>query len=129
MALPLVVRPLRVSLEAIDHGLEQAAATLGASPLHVFLRVTLPLAVPGLVAGVLLGFARAFGEFGATVTFAGSIPGETQTLPVAIYAALQRTNGEASAIRLAVLSILVSIGALLIAEWINRRNARTRRPR
>lgn len=129
MALPLVVRPLRVSLEAVDHGLEQAAATLGAPPLHVFFRVTLPLAIPGLVAGVLLGFARAFGEFGATVTFAGSIPGETQTLPVAIYTALQRANGETPAIRLAVLSILVSIGALFIAEWINRRSARTRRPR
>lgn len=128
MALPLVVRPLRLSLEAVDHGLEQAAATLGASPLQVFFRVTLPLALPGLVAGVLLGFARAFGEFGATVTFAGSIPGETQTLPVAIYTALQRADGETPAIRLAVLSILVSIAALFIAEWINRRAARTRRP-
>ncbi len=129
MALPLVVRPLRLSLEAVDHGLEQAAATLGAPPVQVFLRVTLPLAAPGLIAGMMLGFARAFGEFGATVTFAGSIPGETQTLPVAIYTALQRADGEAPAMRLAILSVLVSVAALFIAEWINRRALRAGRPR
>ncbi|QTC93415.1 molybdate ABC transporter permease subunit [Brevundimonas goettingensis] len=121
MALPLVVRPLRLSLEAVDRRLEQAAATLGASPLQVFLRITLPLALPGLVAGALLGFARAFGEFGATVTFAGSIPGETQTLPVAIYTVLQRSDGEQAALRLALLSVLVSVSALVVTEWINRR--------
>jgi molybdate transport system permease protein len=121
MALPLVVRPLRLSLEAVDPRLEQAAATLGAPPLSVFARITLPLALPGLVAGALLGFARAFGEFGATVTFAGSIPGETQTLPVAIYTVLQRADGEQAALRLALLSVLISVGALVVTEWINRR--------
>lgn len=121
MALPLVVRPLRLSLEAVDHRLEQAAAALGAPPLLVFLRITLPLAFPGLIAGALLGFARAFGEFGATVTFAGSIPGETQTLPVAIYTVLQRADGEQAALRLALLSVAVSVIALVVTEWINRR--------
>lgn len=120
MALPLVVRPLRLSLEAVDQRLEQAAATLGAPPWHVFARVTLPLAMPGLIAGALLGFARAFGEFGATVTFAGSIPGETQTLPVAIYAALQRATGDPAAVRLALLAVLVSVVALLASERIIR---------
>jgi len=126
MALPLVVRPLRLSLEGVDRHLEQAAASLGAPPLHVFLRITLPLAAPGIVAGVLLGFARAFGEFGATITFAGSIPGETQTVPVAIYAALQRADGEPAAIRLAVVSVIVSIAALFVSEWANRRVTRGR---
>lgn len=121
MALPLVVRPLRLSLEAVDPRLEQAAATLGAPPLQVLWRVTLPLALPGLIAGAVLGFARAFGEFGATVTFAGSIPGETQTLPVAIYTVLQRADGEGAALRLALLSVVVSVAALVVAEWINRR--------
>ena len=120
MALPLVVRPLRLSLEAVDQRLEQAAATLGAPPWAVFARVTLPLAMPGLIAGALLGFARAFGEFGATVTFAGSIPGETQTLPVAIYAALQRATGDPAAVRLALLAVLVSVVALLASERIIR---------
>ena len=121
MALPLVVRPLRLSLEGVDQRLEQAAAALGAPPWHVFLRITLPLAIPGLIAGALLGFARAFGEFGATVTFAGSIPGETQTLPVAIYTVLQRTDGEQVALRLALLSVAVCVLALVVTEWINRR--------
>lgn len=121
MAFPLVVRPVRLAFEAVDRGLEQAASTLGASPLRVFLRITLPLALPGILAGALLGFARAFGEFGATVTFAGSIPGETQTLPVAIYTSLQRANGETAALRLAGFSILVSIGALVVTEGLNRR--------
>ena len=121
MALPLVVRPMRLSIQAIDRGLEQAAASLGAPPWHVFLRITLPLTMPGLLAGAMLGFARAFGEFGATVTFAGSIPGETQTLPVAIYASLQRAAGEPAAIRLALLAVLVSVAALLVTEWLNRR--------
>lgn len=126
MAFPLVVRPVRLAIEAIDRDLEQAAATLGADPLAVLVRITLPLALPGLIAGGLLGFARAFGEFGATVTFAGSIPGETQTLPVAIYTSLQRANGEPAAMRLAVLSVIVSIGALFAAEWFNRRAMRGR---
>ncbi|CAN5165368.1 molybdate ABC transporter permease subunit [soil metagenome] len=126
MAFPLVVRPVRLAVEAIDRDLEQAAATLGAAPAAVFLRITLPLALPGLIAGGLLGFARAFGEFGATVTFAGSIPGETQTLPVAIYTSLQRAEGEPAALRLAVMSIIVSVGALLATEWLNRRTLRGR---
>lgn len=126
MAFPLVVRPIRLAIEGVDRDMEQAAATLGASPAWVFLRVTLPLALPGLIAGALLGFARAFGEFGATVTFAGSIPGETQTLPVAIYASLQRADGEPAALRLALLSVIVSIGALLATEWFNRRTTRGR---
>ena len=121
MAIPLVVRPIRLSFEAVDRGLEQAAATLGAPPWRVFAHITLPLAAPGIVAGAFLGFARAFGEFGATVTFAGSIPGETQTLPVAIYASLQRAEGETSAVRLAVISVAVAVGAILAAEACNRR--------
>lgn len=126
MALPLVVRPMRLSLEGVDRGLEQAAASLGAPPLHVFARITLPLAAPGMIAGLVLGFARAFGEFGATVTFAGAIPGETQTLPVAIYASLQRADGEPAAIRLAVVSVAVCVLALVLAEWTNRRSQRGR---
>lgn len=120
MALPLVVRSIRLSIEAIDRGLEQAAATLGASPIEVFRRVTLPLAAPGLLAGGFLGFARAFGEFGATVTFAGSIPGETQTLPMAIYLALQRAQGDVAAVRLALLSVVVAVIALFVVERFNR---------
>jgi molybdate transport system permease protein len=121
MALPLMVRPLRLALESVDPRLEAAAASLGAPPASVFLRITLPLALPGLLAGLILGFARSFGEFGATVTFAGSIPGETQTLPVAIYAVLQRAEGETLALRLALVSVLVSVGALIAAEALNRR--------
>ena len=123
MALPLVVRPIRLAVEAVDQGLEQAAATLGAPPWWVFASITLPLALPGLVAGGLLGFARAFGEFGATVTFAGAIPGETQTLPVAIYASLQRADGEPAAMRLAILSIIVAVVALFVTEWFGRKLA------
>lgn len=124
MALPLVVRPMRLSLDAVDARLEQAAATLGAPPLQVFARVTLPLAAPGLIAGMALGFARAFGEFGATVTFVGAIPGETQTLPVAIYTTLHRADGEPAAMRLAVVAVVISIAALLAAEWLTRRALR-----
>jgi molybdate transport system permease protein len=127
MALPLAVRPLRLAFEAIDPHLEQAAATLGAPPWQVFARVSLPLALPGLVSGALLAFARAFGEFGATITFAGAIPGETQTLPVAIYMALQRVDGEAAAFRLAALSIVVSVIALFVTEAVNRRLLERRR--
>lgn len=129
MAFPLVVRPIRLAIEGIDQGLEQAASTLGAPPWSVFVTITLPLALPGLVAGLLLGFARAFGEFGATVTFAGSIPGETQTLPVAIYTSLQRAQGEPAAIRLALLSVLVSVIALVISERLNQRAVRGRMTR
>lgn len=121
MALPLVVRPLRLAIEGVDRGLEDAAAVLGAPPLAVFARVTLPLAAPGLVAAGLLGFARAFGEFGATVTFAGAIPGETQTLPLAIYSVLQSADGGQAALRLSVVAVLVSVAAVVGSEMCNRR--------
>ena len=121
MALPLVVRPLRLAIEGVDRGLEDAAAVLGASPLAVFARITLPLAAPGLVAAGLLGFARAFGEFGATVTFAGAIPGETQTLPIAIYSVLQSAGGDQAALRLSIVAVVVSVVAVVGSEMCNRR--------
>lgn len=121
MALPLMVRPLRLALEAVDPDLEAAAASLGAPPSHVAMRVILPLALPGVLAGLVLGFARSFGEFGATVTFAGAIPGETRTLPVAIYGVLQQADGETLALRLAVVSVGVAVLALVVAEALNRR--------
>lgn len=127
MALPLVVRPLRLAIEGVDRGLEDAAAVLGAPPLAVFARVTLPLAAPGLVAAGLLGFARAFGEFGATVTFAGAIPGETQTLPLAIYSVLQSADGGQAALRLSVVAVLVSVAAVVGSEMCNRRILQARR--
>ena len=124
MALPLMVRPIRLAIEGVDRGLEQAAATLGAPPAFVVFSVTLPLALPGLIAGALLGFARAFGEFGATVTFVGAIPGETRTLPVAIYAALQGTDGESAALRLALISVAIAVVALFATEAVGRVLAR-----
>ena len=127
MALPLVVRPLRLAIEGVDRGLEDAAAVLGAPPLSVFARITLPLAAPGLVAAGLLGFARAFGEFGSTVTFAGAIPGETQTLPLAIYSVLQSAGGDQVALRLSVVAVLVSVVAVVGSEMCNRRILQARR--
>ena len=127
MALPLVVRPLRLAIEGVDRGLEDAAAVLGAPPLSVFARITLPLAAPGLVAAGLLGFARAIGEFGATVTFAGAIPGETQTLPLAIYSVLQSAGGDQVALRLSVVAVLVSVVAVVGSEMCNRRILQARR--
>lgn len=124
MALPLIVRPIRLAMEGVDRGLEQAAATLGAPPLFVFVSISLPLALPGVIAGALLGFARAFGEFGATVTFVGAIPGETRTLPVAIYGALQGVDGETAALRLAFVSIAIAVAALVATEAISRGLAR-----
>jgi len=121
MGFPLLVRSLRLSFELIDPGLERAAATLGASAPWIFLTVTLPLAVPGLIAGALLAFAKAMGEFGATITFVANIPGETQTLPSAIYAFLQVPGGEAAAARLVVISICVSFLALLLSEFLAHR--------
>jgi molybdate transport system permease protein len=105
----------------VDPGLEAAARTLGAGPLRAFLTVTLPLARHGVIAGALLGFARSLGEFGATITFAGSLPGATRTLPLAIWAALQTPGAEAAVVRLAVLSTLLAAGALALGEWIRRR--------
>ena len=120
MGLPLAVRAMRQAIEAIDRGLESAAATLGASPAWVFATVTLPLAVPGIVNGLLLSFARSLGEFGATITFVSSIPGETQTLPLAIYGFTQVPGGDAQAWRLCLLSIALSLGALLLSERLAR---------
>lgn len=121
MALPLVVRSARVAFELVDPRLEQAAAVLGASPLRAFARVTLPLAAPGVVAGLVLGFARSLGEFGATITFAGSIAGETRTLPLAIYGATQVPGGEGSALRMTLLSVAISFLALGASELFLRR--------
>ena len=121
MGLPLLVRAVRQSLDAVDRGLEAAAATLGASPPLVFATVTLPLIVPGIVTGVLLSFARSLGEFGATITFVSNIPGETQTLPLAIYSFTQVPGGDAQALRLCLLSIALSLAALMASEIILRR--------
>lgn len=117
MAFPLLVRPIRLSLEAVDRGLEEAALTLGARKITVFATVTLPLAMPGVIAGGVLGFAKALGEFGATITFVSNIPGETQTLSLAIYSFMQSPAGDAAAIRLIVISIVLAIAAVLASEW------------
>lgn len=121
MGFPLMVRPIRLSLEAIDQRVEQAAATLGARPIMVWMTITLPLALPGVIAGLMLAFARALGEFGATITFAANIPGETRTLPLAIYTFIQVPGGESQAAQLIVISVIVSLGALLVSELIARR--------
>lgn len=123
MGFPLLVRALRLSFELIDPKLERAASTLGASPFWVFCTVTLPLALPGVIAGMVLAFAKAMGEFGATITFVANIPGETQTLPSAIYAFLQVPGAETAAIRLVIISVLISFAALLLSEALNRRLA------
>ncbi len=124
MALPLMVRAMRLSIEAIDRRLEGAARTLGASPWHSFWTISLPLALPGVLAALVLGFARSIGEFGATITFVSNIPGETRTLPLAIYSALQVPGGEAMVTRLALLSVALSLGALVLSEWLVRRTHR-----
>lgn len=121
MALPLMVRAMRLSLEAVDTRLEAAARTLGAPRWRACVTITLPLALPGVIAGLVLGFARSIGEFGATITFVSNIPGETRTLPLAIYAALQVPGGEASVLRLALLSVLLSLVALVASELLARR--------
>lgn len=124
MGFPLMVRAIRLSIEAVDPKLEQAAATLGASRLWVFATVTLPLVLPGLIAGAILGFAKAMGEFGATITFVSNIPGQTQTVPSAIYAFLQVPGGESAATRLVMISVALALGALLASEVLARRAAR-----
>ena len=121
VAFPLIVRSIRLSLEAVDGGLEQAARTLGANPLRVFATVTLPLASPGILTGAILGFARSLGEFGATITFVSNIPGETRTLPIALYTLTQVPGGEMGALRLVVISIVVALAALVVSEIIARR--------
>jgi molybdate transport system permease protein len=124
MAFPLMVRAIRLSIEAVDPKLEQAAQTLGANRTWTFAVITLPLILPGIVAGAILAFAKAMGEFGATITFVSNIPGQTQTLPSAIYAFMQVPGGDASAWRLVIVSVVVSIGALLISEFVAVRVAR-----
>lgn len=123
MAFPLMVRAIRLSLEAVDPRLEEAAATLGATPWRVRRTVTLPMIAPGLLAGATLGFAKAFGEFGATITFVASIPGETRTLPAAIYAFLQVPGGEAAVRALVLVAVLVSVAAVLLSDVVARRVA------
>jgi molybdate transport system permease protein len=124
MGFPLLVRAIRLSIEAVDRRLEDAALTLGASPAWVFLTVTLPLILPGVLAGMILAFAKALGEFGATITFVSNIPGETQTLPTAIYTLIQVPGGEAGAMRLVVVSIAISVAALFASEILARRITR-----
>ena len=121
MALPLMVRAMRLSIEGIDRRLEGAARTLGAGRWHAFRTVSLPLALPGVLAALVLGFARSIGEFGATITFVSNIPGETRTLPLAIYSALQVPGAEAMATRLALLSVALSLAALILSEALVRR--------
>ena len=126
MALPLMVRAMRLSIEAVDRRLEQAAETLGATRAHIFATITLPLALPGLLAGAVLGFARSLGEFGATITFVSNIPGETRTLPIAIYSALQVPGSEGVVTRLALIAVALSLIALVASEVLARRSGRGR---
>ncbi|HEX3338035.1 MAG TPA: molybdate ABC transporter permease subunit [Pseudolabrys sp.] len=121
MAFPLMVRAIRLSIEAIDARLEDAAATLGANRVWRFATITLPLALPGIIAGAILSFARALGEFGATITFVSNIPGETQTISAAIYTLTQVPNGDADALKLVIVSVIISLAALIAAEWLARR--------
>ncbi|MBZ9790831.1 molybdate ABC transporter permease subunit [Rhizobium sp. 3T7] len=120
MAFPLMVRSIRLSIEAVDRKLEEAAGTLGASPLWVFLTITLPLTLPGIIAGMILSFAKAMGEFGATITFVSNIPGETQTLSSAIYSFTQVPGGDAGALRLTLVAVVISMVALLASEFLSR---------
>ena len=125
MGFPLMVRAIRLSISSIDARLETVARTLGGSRIWVFLSITLPLALPGLITGVLLSFARSLGEFGATITFVSNIPGETETLPLAIYTFVQSPGGDAQAIRLSLIAVLLSIAALVASEWLTRRTSRS----
>mgnify|MGYP006127858665 CR=1 FL=1 len=118
MSFPLMVRAIRISIENVDTKLEAAARTLGASPFKVFYSIMLPLISPGILAGILLAFARSLGEFGATITFVSNIPGETRTLPLAIYSLVQTPGGETGALRLVLLSVIISLVALLISEYL-----------
>ena len=121
VAFPLMVRAIRLALEGVDRGLEQAARTLGAGPVRTFFSVTLPLVLPGVLTGVILAFARSLSEFGATITFVSNIPGETRTLPIALYALTQVPGGDAAALRLCVISVAVAFAALLASEILSRR--------
>jgi molybdate transport system permease protein len=124
MGFPLLVRAIRLSIELVDQRLEAAATTLGASPIWVFCTITLPLALPGVIAGAILSFGKALGEFGATITFVSNIPGETQTIPTAIYTYTNVPGGETAAMRLVIISIAISMGALILSELLARRIAR-----
>jgi molybdate transport system permease protein len=127
MAFPLMVRSIRLSLDQMDRRLEEAARLLGAGPIRTFCRITLPLALPGILAGMILAFARSLGEFGATITFAGNIEGETRTLPLAIYSLLQRPGGDADAMALVIPAVLLSLFALAASERMTRRERRETR--
>lgn len=122
MSFPLMVRAIRQGIEAVDQNLEIAAQTLGRSPIYVFLSITLPLALPGIFAGAVLGFARALGEFGATITFVSNIPGETRTLPLAIYSLLQVPNSEDAVMRLVIISVVLAFAAIALSEWLAHRS-------
>jgi molybdate transport system permease protein len=124
MGFPLMVRAIRLSMEAVDIRLEAAARTLGATRFRVFFTITLPLTLPGILTGALLSFARSLGEFGATITFVSNIPGETRTLPLAIYTQTQVPGGDAEAMRLSLISVVISILALVVSEWLVRRASR-----
>lgn len=123
VALPLMVRSVRLSLENVDPKLEHAASTLGASPLKVFLTITLPLTIPGIITGTMLSFARSLGEFGATISFVSNIPGETQTIPLAMYNFIETPGAEMQAARLCIISIALALSTLMISEWLNRKAA------
>ncbi|WP_334145296.1 molybdate ABC transporter permease subunit [Hyphomicrobium sp.] len=126
MSFPLMVRAIRLAMDSIDRRSEEAAATLGASPLWVFATVTLPLAIPGIAAGTVLAFAKALGEFGATITFVSNIPGETQTIPAAIYTYTQTPGGEAGAFRLSLVAAAIAFAALIVSEIVVRRSGQAR---
>ncbi|MCR9909437.1 molybdate ABC transporter permease subunit [Vibrio campbellii] len=121
VALPLMVRSVRLSLDNVDPKLEHAASTLGASPLKVFLTITLPLTIPGIITGTMLSFARSLGEFGATISFVSNIPGETQTIPLAMYNFIETPGAEMEAARLCIISIALALSTLMISEWLNRK--------
>ncbi len=123
VALPLMVRSIRLSLETVDSKLEEAAATLGASPIKVFFTITLPLMIPGIITGTMLSFARSLGEFGATISFVSNIPGETQTIPLAMYTFIETPGAEMEAARLCAISIVIALGSLMLSEWLNRKSA------
>ena len=124
MAFPLMVRSIRLSLDAVDRGLEDAARTLGAGKWRVFFTITLPLISPGILVGIVLAFARSLGEFGATITFVSNIPGETRTLPLALFSLAQNPGGEADAARLVVIAVVIALAALILSEYLARRIAR-----
>lgn len=121
MSFPLMVRAIRLSLDAVDRGLEDAASTLGAKPVDCFFTITLPLMAPGVVSGAITAYAASLGEFGAVITFASNVPGQTQTLPLAIFTALQTPGGEEAAARLSLISVVLAVAGLLIGEWVGKR--------